>query len=225
MKFTLTFLSIVAFFLFSNPINAQLNITTGYELNYQLANDFNDIIKEFNTQNDFLDENLDELRIMHGLQLGLQYEIEDFLAFTLGWKYRFKNSESSGIDPNTSEEVRRDLFIRQNVISVGFENKFGLVGYGATFDYNRTRFRQEKNNSNNKEDISSGQNFSSTFFLSFTSSPSNQTKLSVRPYIQVPWSKLNLDQLNMELNESSGTEKIEDGFLSFGLMLIFLNGG
>lgn len=213
-----------AFYVFPTHGNAQLNVTTGYELSYHLADDFNDIIEKFNTQNNFLENDLNDLRIMHGLQLGLQYNIEDFLAFTLTWKYRFKNSQSSGIDPGTEEDVSRNLLIRQNVVSLGFENKFGFAGYGATFDYNRTGFKQEINNGS-KNEISAGHNFTSTFYLSFTSPRSNQLRLSVRPYIQVPWTKLDLSKLDMELNESSGTEKIEEGFMNFGLMLVFLNGG
>ncbi len=224
MKSTLTLFLIITVFLFPSWVSAQFNVTTGYELSYQFSDNFNDIIQKFNTQNDFLDSNLEELKIMHGLQLGLRYEVENILAFTLGWKYRFKNSTASGTEPTTLTNVKRELFIRQNVLSVGFENQFGFIGYGATLDYNRVGFKQEIDN-NSKKKISTDHHFGSTFYLNFISPRSNQIRLSVRPYIQIPWTKMDLAKLDMELNETVNTEKIEEGFMNFGIMFIFLNGG
>ena len=223
MKPTL-FLLIITLGLFTPKVLfGQFNISTAYEIGYHQTDAFNDIIKKYNTETSFLEQEMDELRIMHGLQLGLYYNYEDLVGLFLNWKYRFNNTSSSGTDPTTMAVFSKDLFVRQNVFSLGLENNFGFIGYGATIDYLLSGVKIENNNTS-KRNIFTESNYASTFFISLNSRKTNQIRISLRPYIQIPWTKYDLHKLDMELNESTSTEKIEEGQMNFGLMIVFRNG-
>lgn len=219
------FILSILILLASSKSSAQFHISTGYELGYHFPDRYNDIVDRYNQQHEFLTQPLDDLKIMHGVLLGLRYQVEDFLAFDLRWTYRFGNAESFGTDPSTMEAWRKNLFQRQYIFSFGLENRFNSLGYGATVDYNRAAIRIERSADGPKEDLLKDAYFSSTFFLSFTTNPSNLVRLSIRPYIQVPWTKFDLNPLDAELNDTANTEEIKEGLMNVGIMFVFLNGG
>jgi len=66
--------------------------------------------------------------------------------------------------------------------------------------------------------------FSSHFFVSLNIEGSNILSISLQPYIHIPWTKFNLTELESELDTGVGLTDFEDGFMNYGIRLIFRNG-
>jgi len=67
---------------------------------------------------------------------------------------------------------------------------------------------------------------SSHFHLSLNVESNDILTLSIKPYVQVPWSKLNVIPLHEELlpNDTVNADDFKEDFLNFGIMLVFYNG-
>jgi len=215
-----------AFFSITFSLQAQLNVKVGLSAGYINDAFENSIIQRYNEANTWQDEPLDELRIMPGIDLGLRQKFE-FLAVEASWKNKFQNLDSKGIRPGEEEKFVRDLFYTINSYSVGadiFITK--KISLGATYD--RTiYFVKSKNTGDTERRENIKQNIpGSHFHASFEFESSNNLSISLRPFVQMTWSDVNLFGIEKELFPETN-EPMEDfntRFRQFGLMLVFYNG-
>jgi len=166
------------------------------------------------------------LRITQGIDLGVRQKFE-FLAIEASWKNKFQNLDAEGIRPGETSEFVRDLFYTINSYSVGadiFLTK--KISLGATYD-RTVYFVKSKNTGDDDRRENIKQNIpGSHFHISFEFESSNNLSISLRPFVQMTWSDVNLFGIEKELFPET-TEPIENfntRFRQFGLMLVFYNG-
>lgn len=205
-----------------NTLQAQLNIKVGYTVTYTNPSVTNAILNDYNSANEFLTDGFNELHYLHGMQGGLRYRIDD-VAFEATWHNKYNTLRSSGLDINDND-ISRDLRFRYGSYSLGMEAYLTRnVGLGGTFDLTNVRFRTDVAGVDNVYTISSEWGSSSHFYLSINMPGNDILTFSLKPYVQIPWSSVNLNPLQTELGTPSLAEPNEK-YLNFGLQLVFYNG-
>ena len=220
------FLVIIITISFQPTASAQLNIKIGYSLGFSNPKILNDITARYNADRPWLERSFKELRTTNGLIAGLRYRLGDVgLEFT--WHNKFKIFRAEGLDPSTDKKYFQDIYFRYSSFSLGFENYlFDKFGWGASIDYSSARFRTESTDIENRSTISNKNGLSSHFYLSINTRSNDILTLSIKPYVQIPWSKISVFDLEKSLHPSStGVEdQFQEDFINFGIMLVFYNG-
>ena len=67
-------------------------------------------------------------------------------------------------------------------------------------------------------------NFSTTIYFGFNTPRSNLIRLSLRPYLKIPITNINYQDLDINLNEQATVSDSSGRPLLFGLRIIFTNG-
>ncbi len=220
--------SLILFSLLLVPISiqAQINLKTGYSISYANPNIVNDILDGFNqTNDDWLDKSFKSMHIMHGMDVGMRYKTYDVVGIELGWSNKFSKSIAEGIDPVNNESYYRKLNYNQNQFMFGLESLVNnRWGFGASIDYNLVNVKLKRATGSSKSKIVKDNNWSSHFFITYHTKPGNGVSLGIRPFVIIPWTKIDYRDLSNELNETNSTEKLEGDFPFFGIAFLFFNG-
>ncbi len=215
-------ISILFLFLFlPNGIFAQLNVKAGYSASYADPTINNGILQAYNAERPWLDKTFSDVHFLSGLVLGARYRF-DFVAIDVSWYGRFKRVQVEGIDPTLSTAYERRLNYNFNSYSVGIENFIGSFSLGASVDINKTGVRTQKTGRDDRFSVIDQWGYGSHFFISYNVK-STQLQFSIRPFIQIPWTNVDLTPLSEEL-EVSVTGDQKENFRNFGIMFIFFNG-
>ncbi len=158
---------------------------------------------------------------MHGFLLGFRYQF-NYVALEFGWRNAFKNSGATV--PNGTENQDQELFFRSNTFSFGAENTFNFFGYGASIDFGNNSIKLREDTGNSKISILSEWNWSTQLYLAFTTKKISYMRLSLRPFVQIPLTKVNLSELDQKLNGTNASGNPTEGSLIFGFKLLFING-
>jgi hypothetical protein len=215
---------IIVFFLFFfliNGITAQLNIKAGYSGSYTDPTINNGILQEYNAERPWFEKKLEDVNFLSGIVLGARYRF-DFVAVDVSWYGRFKRISAEGIDPTLSTNFKRQLNYNFNSYSFGIENFIGSFSLGGSIDLNKTDIRTKKTGREDRFSVVDQWGYGSHFFISYNLQ-STQLQFSVRPYVQIPWTNVDLTPLSEEL-ELSTTADQNENFMNFGIMFIFFNG-
>ncbi|MFK8102702.1 MAG: hypothetical protein AB8G15_09260 [Saprospiraceae bacterium] len=210
------------FFLDSTSLFAQLNFKVGYEMSYQDIEVTNQILQTYNEQKPWLDNSFDDIHFFQSLILGLRYRWE-FVGLDLTWQKGFNRKKAEGISPFDDANFKQVIGFSFDRYSVGYENYYQNLGIGASLDYNRYTAKSTINN-DSKNRLFKDQNFSSIFHISYTFSNNSAIKFMLKPYVQIPWTKIKLDDLAEGLNQERSQEDLTENTTSYGLMLIFYQG-
>jgi hypothetical protein len=208
-------------FFLSNGINAQLNIKAGYSGSYTDPIINNGILQDFNAERPWLDKKFDDVQFLSGLVLGARYRF-DFVAVDVSWYGRFKRVRAEGIDPTLSTNFERRLNYNFNAYSFGIENFIGSFSLGGSIDISKMDIRTKKTGRDDRFSVVNQWGTGSHFFVSYNLE-TTQLQFSVRPYIQIPWTNVDLTPLAEEL-EVSTSGSLDENFMNFGIMFIFFNG-
>ncbi len=211
-----------------NIAAAQINVKVGYSVGYTNPTVYNNIIKQFNTNNPWLDKSMGELSVLHGLHLGFRYKISNF-GFELSWANKYGQRSSSGILPNTTNTAfERELNLRMNELSFVYENYIGPIILGASLDGILYNFKTKVSGTDGRYPIGAKQyGLASTFSLGISLEANDRMSVCIKPYVQIPWTMINLRSIDLELNENNGLAPETDyaqRFLNFGVLFIFYNG-
>lgn len=205
-------------------LSAQLNIKVGYGLGYSPAKISNQITTDHDARMPWLEESLGEMHLLNDMQFGLRYRVGQ-VGIEASFVNKFKTYRSNGIDPATEQSFFRDLFFRYSSISLGFENYLGKFGYGASLDANWARFRMEVTGREDRFIVTNPFAWGSHFHLSYNIDSGDLLTISIKPYLQIPWTKFDLYELEQELNPVAAEPGgFKEDFLNFGIMLVFYNG-
>jgi len=204
---------------------AQLNFNAGFTYGRILGGVNNDIIQKVNDNNVNLVNyvKMKPIKALYGFHFGTQFKF-DIVALSLGWDSKVQVNDFKG-DDSTGDDIYRELFYRVTSGSAGIEffpiNRFS---FGGTIDLNRLRIRSENNLNDNRYTVMKDKGLSSHFFVSLNISGSELLSISLQPYVQIPWKKFNLTELESELDTGVGITDFDDGFMNYGIRLLFRNG-
>lgn len=215
--------SILFLFLFLvSGLNAQFNFKVGYTGSYVDPTINNEILQAYNAERPWLDKTFSEPSFLSGIVLGIRQRFE-FVALDVSWYGRFRGVRIEGIDPVTMETYERKLNYNLNSYSLGIENFIGPVSIGGSIDVNQTGIRAKKTERDDRFSVINKWNYGSHFFVSYNLK-GNQLQLSIRPFVQMHWSDIDLTPLAAELEVSTAGGEYKENFMNFGIMLVFFNG-
>ncbi len=216
------FLSFAVLLLVFTNLSAQLKISSGYDLSFTNANKANEILSNFNSSNTDAISPFNSFGLSNGLLFGIRYEVE-FIGVEANWIYRFDDEEVvlSEVD-NTVNSIK--LLGRFQTFSFGIDNQFNWFSYGGSVDFNITNIKAKLNEQDSKNLFLKENNYSATFYFGFNTSRSNQIALSIRPFVKIPLTNIDYNDLDINLNENSTVNNSKGRPLMFGLRIIFMNG-
>ena len=214
-------------FLFCLSAKAQLNLKVGYSLGLFNPTKTNEILKQFNAENPWLDDNFRDLNLMSGVMIGFRNRW-DAVGLELAWTSKFTKERGSGDDPQTNSAFQRTYFYRVNTITAGLEFFPGGGGFcfGGTVDATDVNYKVEGTGYPDTEKIVDDFSLGSHFFVGFEVKTGDYMSVSFRPYIQIPWETFNIqgfERANFP-DSTAPVEDFEENLFNFGIMLIFYNG-
>jgi len=218
-------LSLVIALLFTFTSYAQFNFTAGYTYGRTPSGVNNQIIQQINDNNSWLTnyEKMKEIKGLHGFHFGAQMRF-DFVAIFGSWSKKVQVSDFKG-DDSTNVSIYRELFYSVNSTSVGIELfPIERISFGGSIDLNSFRIRSENNVASDRYVIMKDRGLSSHFFVSLNIRGSDILSISLQPYLHIPWTNFNLTEMESELDTGVGLTNFEDGFMNYGIRLIFRNG-
>lgn len=213
---------ILPIILLSYNLNAQLRVNSGYDLGITTNGIANKILSNYNASNPDAISPFGSFGLSHGLLFGLRYELE-FLGVEATWVYRF-NDEKAVLSEVNNVTTSTKLLGRYQTFSFGIDNQFDWFSYGGSVDFNLTSIKAKVNEQDSKSLFLKENNYSATFYLGFNTTRSNQIRLSLRPFIQIPITSIDYSALDINLNQSTTVNDAQERPLIFGLRIIFTNG-
>lgn len=215
-------LSLAVLLLAHFNLSAQLRINSGYDLSFTNASKANEILNNFNSSNPDAISPFNSFGLSNGLLFGVRYEA-DFIGLEASWIYRFDDEEAvlSEVD-GTVNSIK--LLGRFQTFSFGIDNQFDWFSYGGSVDFNITSIKAKRNDQDNNSLFLKENNYGATFYLGFNTSRSNQIRLSLRPFVKIPLTSIDYNDLDIKLNETSTSNDSKGQPLMFGLRIIFTNG-
>ena len=86
------------------------------------------------------------------------------------------------------------------------------------------RVRTENTERTDRHAIFNDKSTSSHFFVSLNVYGNENLTIALQPYVQIPWTNFDLTDLENDLNTGVNLNDYEDGFMNYGLRLVFQNG-
>jgi hypothetical protein len=208
---------------------SQMNIKVGYITGRTEAQSYNDIVDHFNRNIEsvyVLDDALDPLRWMHGLELGVRYKIRN-VGFELSWSGLQKRSDVFASQNNVNRLQSR-LFTGLTEYSLGAENYYGFFGYGASLGYRYLTIKTDVPGSRRKRSEILGEDgWAGKFYLIF-SLPGDNVALAFKPYIQFPLTEYSMDGFENGINSKYEFPQRDfvspERFFMYGISVVLYNG-
>ena len=203
----------------------QLNLKIGYGLGLMNPANTNDIMDRVNQQNPWFDDDFRDLNLISGVTIGFRNRW-DFIGLECSWTAKLARRKAEGLRPSDNTTFRQELFFRYNSFSAGAEFFSGPFAVGGTIDGSdyilRTEFSDETETIRLVDDF----HVTSTFYISYELITSDVLSLAFRPYVQVPWTNINVYGMEEHFfpNSTTQPEAFQENLLNFGLQLLFYNG-
>ena len=182
----------------------------------------NEIISRFNDDKPFLEQPLNEINFLSGLELGLRYRI-GISAFEIGWGSGSAEAEAFGTDNGTPFQEAMTTSFR--TYSIGVDNFLGDFGFGASLGNRRLKITTDISGFDRDRTVMTDTGLSSRFHI-FYQVKSNSVSLTLKPYIEIPWDSYNVSALNKEYFPDSTIpdDAFDTDITIFGISLLFYNG-
>lgn len=212
--------------------SSQFNVKVGYNIGLASPDINNQILDTFNLAQMLNYDEYNEMppvRVMHGVSLGLRQGFS-FGAVTVDWENLSRSVTSVGITrlPLPAQPISEtiELTYTLNMLMVGLETRYGRLGLGSALGRNFVSITRETAQGEDFSLLSSSQGTTSQnfarfhFSLNFSGSPT--VAFALKPFIQIPLSKVDLSSVATEL----GINKVEtsESFPLIGLSFSFYNG-
>jgi hypothetical protein len=222
-------LLLIVFLLFSffKNLNAQVNVTVGYDLGFRQFDKLNAAIGRYNTANPNLASKMRKINNMSALIIGGTYKLS-FFTLEANYTTRFKTVLAK---ENLNGKTQRDyLKANDQSYSLGFLVSKKAIGLGAAFAQHNFRLAEKFRDKTQFSDIFSQplKYNSLSLYLDFKFKLNNLLGFHARPYYQIPLgspdniSINNVEQrLNLPLTPNSNNDT---NWGVFGIKIIFSNG-
>lgn len=213
-----TYLLLVVFFgFFSSPVDAQVNLKSGYNISIVSVPAFDQVVSSYNQSRGYSTD-FAKLKWLHGFEAGLRLKA-DVHALELTYQGAYQSLKGSYIDAD-QEFTDRIRFTMQSV-AIGYQasdRKFG-AGTDLQYQFYKVKFLPEQSGN----DYRNIQNmFALKFYFIFTFKGRQGVDIALQPYYILPFKEYDLQPLAQRLQvEPSPTN---DRWNRFGLTILFYNG-
>lgn len=229
-KLFMSFILTISLYL---SVIGQFNIKVGYASGFTKAPILNTIVDKFN--GDFinnnpegkLDDMLDHIRSLHGVEVGLRYRM-NAVGFELSWHNMSHKSDVIGTLNNKSS-FQDKWFTSLTEYALGIENYFGNFGYGASIGYRTARIKTDITGAPRKKRlVTTESGMASKFYLIFQY-PGDKVGIAFKPYVQVPLKDADVSSFDQELNAQLNNSYLAvqpqaEKFFLYGISIVLYNG-
>ncbi|MEZ4909239.1 MAG: hypothetical protein R2774_00090 [Saprospiraceae bacterium] len=214
-----------------DALYSQLNLKVGYNGVKLNPKKTIEIIDKFNTtllsQSTTLHDDLNKIKNMHGIEIGLRYRIRN-IGFELSWSsISTKNDVYATL---SNDQLFQDKwYYSLTEYSLGVENYFGKLGYGAALGYQTYRIKTDITGVQRKKSpVVTESGATSKFYLIFQF-PGDLVGIAFKPYFQIPLGKYNISSFDQTLNEQiqegyQSTGNYDEDMQLFGISILLYNG-
>lgn len=205
---------------------AQLNSRVAYQGSYGSYKTINSIIDRYNAETSGINNLIKNVHVMSTVQIGLKYDF-DIARVEATYHLLFNNRTGKGVVPGSTTEFRRDLFFRGNSYSLGLDIPVHeRISFGGNLVYNQFKINSFKTGRTDKFNVVNQKYWSSQFFLSYNTTSGDFLSVSIRPYVEIPWESIELNDLDLELNpiSANSSNSLTQKEIQYGVMFIFCNG-
>jgi hypothetical protein len=211
---------LTAFIFGFSPLFAQLNILVGYGVGYQSSSDIDLIIESHNEQNPWYHNDLNSVTFLHGMYFGLRQDWGT-LKTTLCFRSSGQSLSADGVPPSGGDSFERELFFRNNILSLGLETSFSSINLGAAMDYNFFRIKGRTSDHTKNYIVQKDALIGTHLYLNFDFKGKGMMGLALQPYVDIAISDIGLNDLSDELgvNISGRYEP-----MTYGITILLVNG-
>ena len=217
------YLTIILFLIVFSGIKAQFNTEIGYTVSYVGGKNMNAIIHSYNSKYNEMITEMKDLKYINGFNAGASYR---FKILKVGAYWESQTAYKNGIDGSLQSETNNEkkLYFYFNSVGAGLDFLTRYVGLGTIFDYNLFRIKTKKSGLANKVDVVKENYLSNKFHLIFNLKFSKNLGIQLRPFIIVPWQKVDLSPATNYLLDKEYSEKLDSDFIFYGISMIIMNG-
>lgn len=226
-RLTCRFLSFMLLLtVFSSPLFAQINSIAGYNYTRNNPTILNQIIDNYNANNPTLSQAMSQLSALNGMNLGVRYRFP-YAAVELMWHTRIARAKDQVInaDRTTYQNI---INFRNQVFSLGGDLHYGGLGIGGSIDWSQTQIRKERSTDNTRETLLNDGHFTNHIYLIFDIKVTDGMSISVRPFVQIPSSSVNLFSVEKAFNPNRAAtadpNNYNQRFFNYGISFSFING-
>ena len=225
MRYRIALLFVMAM-IASYQSHSQINIKIGYSLSGVSAQNNNNILQSYNDsirlRNVDLVRPFSDLKVMHGVHLGIRYLIKDTGGFEFSYEGINKKGRAVGEEQDGSL-FQEEIFYLVKQFMFGYQSVIGNLGLGTAIGYNNLKIQQEISTSGIKNPFLNQNQFSARVNLSYYLKSNNTVSLAFQPFVQFPLGNYDLNDLANKLGLAESAD-YKDSFLSYGLTIVFYNG-
>lgn len=209
---------LLAFFgYFLSPVDAQVNLKTGYNFSIPAADGLNSIVDGMNETRTY-SEFLRKITWLHGFEAGIRFN-SDAHALEAGYQGAYQASRASG-DVNGVAFTDK-LKISIHALTVGYQVVDGLFGGGVDFQYQF--FNQKLEDGLNNSVFKNTQKLAAMrFYFMFNFEGGGGVDLALQPYYVLPFKEYDMKPLadHLQLESKDPLSK----WTRFGISVLFYNG-
>lgn len=205
--------------------SAQFNIRIGYVGAVMGPEQLNNIAQRYNRENPWLADELRDLNLINGFTFGLRNRWESF-GLEFSWTSKIARRVTGGVDPAQNKEIYKTYLYRLGSFSAGAEIFRDNLTLGGSIDISDFVVRRQYEDDPKPVRFLEESFVAGTLYLGYEIKTSQVLALSFRPYVQIPFQRVNIFPYEEEFfpNTTANPDDQQENLVNFGLMLLFYNG-
>lgn len=223
------FLAVCILFTFS--VKAQFNIKVGYTGGQINAPELDEIISRYNTDFStrfgFIEDDLELVKSMHGIELGLRYRYKN-VGYELSWNNMSDKNDFFGTW-QTGGSFQDKWFYSLTQYALAIETYYGWVGVGTSLGTRTLRIKTDIAGApRKKRTVLEDTGWVTNFYLTFQF-PGDKVAIAFKPYIQMPLGMQDIGPFSFALNQAvdpnyNEIRQIDTRAVVYGLSIVLYNG-
>lgn len=201
----------------------QINIQVGYGVSMVNPEVNKTIINDYLIDNEWLSKDHIDLKVLHGIDLGLKYT---WSGFALGWIWRNRRGQLGfeGISPVSNSLHKQEIFYSLNAYSLFLETNSRFFGLGASIDWNDLGVKRRYTGLDQKIGVSSQPEWGNRFYLNINFPAGNSNRITLQLSYYLTLQNYDLNPLANSLLNITNANYPKEKWNHFGISLLINNG-
>ncbi len=194
-------------------------IISGYTLNKTEFDILNQGLDIYNQAYDWNVKSFPDVGYMHGATFGIRRKWSSgFIGFNWEQKLRSARAERTA----APRDIKERFSLSWTSLTVESAVSIGFFSIGAGIQGNKYTISIDASYNEEKERLSKQLIWSNIAFMEFAIGPKNNTQLTLKPFIEIPWKPVAYGSFS-EFVGDDRTQSLEDQFF-YGIKVILING-
>ncbi len=209
---------LLAFFgCFSSPVDAQINLKSGYNFSIPSTDGLNEVIRSWNQKQNYT-SSFRELKWLHGFEAGIRFRTGvHALELTYQGAYKLLKAEGTANNEAFTDKIK----IAVHSGAIGYQVANGLLGAGVDLQYQFYKDKFEAGLTNAVfKDVQKMTALKT--YLMFTLQGGQGIDMAIQPYFILPFNEFDSQPLADYLQVDTSQDK--EKWIRFGLTVLFYNG-